>query len=133
MSPRVLSCKICGRIFQSMGASYCPVCAEEMDKAFTLVKEYLYSHENATVLDIVEATGVTEKFVLYFLKEGRLNVEETDASLRCEDCGRPIPSGRYCSTCREKLANALSSVVSKEKDSPVLSAQAKMHAKYGRD
>jgi RNA polymerase-binding transcription factor DksA len=104
-----------------------------MDKAFAMIKEYLYSHENATIVDIVEGTGVAEKFVLQFLKDGRLNIESTENALECEDCGRPIPSGRYCSSCREKLANALSSVVETEKSAPKLGGQAKMHARYGRD
>jgi len=133
MSQRVMSCKICGRLFQSFGPSYCPVCADEMDKAFATIKEYLYTHENATILDIVDGTGVAEKFVLQFLKEGRLNIESTENVLECEDCGRPIPSGRYCGSCREKLANALGNAIDMEKSSSQSRGQAKMHARYGRD
>ena len=35
-----------------------------------------------------------------------------------QDCGRPISSGRYCSDCREKLANVLSSAVEEKKSIP---------------
>lgn len=133
MSLKVMSCKICGKLFQSYGAGYCPECADEMDKAFVKIKEFLYEHENATIVDVVEGTGIAEKYVLQFLKEGRLSIEGTEGALRCEDCGRPISSGRYCSNCREKLANVLSSTVAgKKKSMPAISTQAKMHGKYGR-
>lgn len=133
MSVKVLSCKICGRLFQSYGIGCCPGCADEMDKAFVKIKEYLYEHENATIVDIVEGTGISEKYVLQFLKEGRLSIEGAEDALRCEDCGRPISSGRYCSDCREKLANVLSSAVEgKKKSMPPISTKAKMHGKYGR-
>jgi hypothetical protein len=133
MSPKVLSCNVCGRLFQSLGPGYCPICAEAMDKAFAAVKEYLYMHEDATVVDIIKDAGVAEKYVLDFLKEGRLNIGSAQDILKCEDCGRPIPSGRYCDGCRDKLASALSSVVTKEKNGPKQAMQVKMHARYGRD
>ena len=135
MSAKVLLCKECGRLFQSMGASYCPECVDNLDKAFITVKEYIYENENATLVDIVDNTGVPEKHVLYFLKEGRLNIDNTDEALNCEDCGRPIPNGRYCSNCREKLANAFSSVsaVAKTPIKPDVKVSAKMHSRYGRD
>ena len=33
----------------------------------------------------------------------------------CEQCGTPICSGRYCSSCKAKLADTLNSVVKKPK------------------
>ncbi len=132
MSPNVLLCKQCGKLFQSLGSSFCPACVDEMDKAFVVVKEYLYEHDNATLMDIVKDTGISEKMVLSFLKEGRLNIEGVDDFLKCEDCGKPISSGRYCSVCRDRLANAFGSMV-KEKRNPGVKVQAKMHARYGQD
>jgi predicted amidophosphoribosyltransferase len=132
MSLKVMSCKICGRLFQSYGSGCCPECADEMDKAFVKIKEYIYEHENATIVDVVEGTGIAEKYVLQFLKEGRLSIDNAEDVLSCEDCGRPISSGRYCSNCRDKLANVLSSVVEDKKSILKPSTQARMHAKYGR-
>lgn len=133
MSSKVLLCKQCGRLFQSAGSSYCPACAEEMDQAFNKVKEYIYNNEDATIMEIVENTGVAEKQVLYFLKEGRLSVDNTEGMLRCEECGRPISSGRYCSVCRDKLANALGSVypAPNGKLDSGEKMQARMHSRYG--
>ncbi len=134
----MILCRQCGKLFQSLGSIYCPVCVEEMDKAFKVVKDYLYDHQDANIVDVVNDTGVPEKYVLSFLKEGRLNVESSDGMLlKCEDCGSPIPSGRYCMNCRNKLANTLESVVStpakKDQNSPNSRVLAKMHSKYGRD
>jgi len=127
---------MCGRLFQSFGSSNCPECAEELDKAFIKIKEYIYDHEKATIVDVVEATGVPEKFVLQCLKEGRLIIEGAEI-LKCENCGCSISSGRYCDYCRDKLADVLSSVVENKKKSDVAPKKsrtlAKMHGRYGRN
>ena len=133
MGSKIIVCRQCGKLFQSLGSGNCPVCVEEMDKAFVLVKEYLYDHQDATVIDVVNDTGVSEKYVLSFLKEGRIDVDSAGEMLSCEDCGRPITSGRFCSKCRDKLANMLSGAVIKEKKGPEISVQAKMHTRYGRN
>lgn len=136
MSPKIIVCKQCGKLFQTLGSSNCPACVEEMDKAFKTVKDYLFDHRDATVVDVVTDTGVPEKYVLSFLKEGRLNVENSEDMLKCEDCGRPISSGRYCIDCRNRLANVLSSTISatevKAKTSPDARVLGKMHSRYGR-
>ena len=134
---KVMMCKQCGKLFQSLGSSNCPVCVEEMDKAFKVVKEYLYDHEDATVLNVVKDTGVPEKYVLSFLKEGRLDIENSAEILKCEDCGKAITSGRYCISCRNKLANALENAIgftaAKDKSGSDMRMQARMHSRYGRD
>ena len=69
----MLSCKICGRLFQSYGSAIvrgAPTRWTRLRKD----KEYLYEHENATIVDC-GSTGISEKYVLQFLKEGRLSIE----------------------------------------------------------
>ncbi len=130
-------CKQCGKLFQSLGSSNCSVCTEEMDKAFKVVKEYLYDNWDATVLNVVKDTGVPEKYVLSFLKEGRLNIENNEENLKCEDCGKTISSGRYCIDCRNKLANVLDNAIgltaTKDKSGLDMRLHARMHSKYRRD
>ena len=138
MGSKVATCKQCGKLFQTIGSVYCSVCVVEMDEAFKIVKDYLYDHRDATVVDVIKGTGVSEKYVLSFLKEGRLDIESSDEyMLKCEDCSKPIPSGRYCLNCRNKLANVLersvSTTLTKEKDTPDTRVLAKMHSRYGRD
>ena len=109
MSISVKQCKRCNRIFQSYGASYCPECAAEMEEEFDKVRHYLYEHSNANVFEIVKETGVSERAVLSFLKEGRLSIGDNNGFLKCENCGAPIDSGRYCAKCIKRLGNALDS------------------------
>ena len=53
-----MSCKIC-RLFQSYGSAVVEM-RDEMDKAFVKIKEFLYEHENATIVDVVEVPCIAE-------------------------------------------------------------------------
>lgn len=107
MSYKVQQCRQCKRLFQSYGANVCPECADKIDKDFISVKDFLYDNPNANVIEIIEETGVSEKTVLSFLREGRLSVSSNNGILECSECGAPISTGRYCSSCMSRLENAL--------------------------
>lgn len=107
---KVRQCRQCGRIFASMGSDTCPACTEQMDENFRKVKNFLYDHPEANVVEISEGTDVPEKVVLHFLKEGRLSVDETTYALECERCGTPISTGRYCKKCQSMFQSAFRSV-----------------------
>lgn len=112
MSNSVLQCKICGKIYQSLGADYCPNCADEMDACFHKVKDYLYDHPDTNVVDISEGTEVPEKIVLQFLKEGRLSLGDEVYGLECELCGASISAGRFCKKCHSVFESAFKGVAS---------------------
>ena len=112
MAEKILQCKKCSRLYQPLGTSpYCPVCMEELETNFELVKNYIYENPNANVVEISKETEVSEKDILYFLKEGRLSVAENNGMLQCEKCGCSIGTGRYCEDCKTKLERALSASV----------------------
>lgn len=112
MAGKVVQCKKCARLYQSLGASpYCPKCVEDLEQSFELVKNYIYDHPQANAVEISEETGVPEKDIFYFLKEGRLSVSEGNAILRCEQCGRSITTGRYCDACKSSLERELSASI----------------------
>ena len=115
MSTNVKQCRHCRRLFQSFGSNLCPVCAEELDGYFITVKEYLYDHPNADLLETTRETGVPEKIVLGFLREGRLSVSGMSDMLKCEECDAPISSGRFCPDCQNKLEQMLSSAYRRRK------------------
>ena len=52
--------------------------------------------------EVVENTGVPEKVILYYLKEGRLSMVNATGLLRCEQCGATINFGRLCEKCQNK-------------------------------
>lgn len=112
MEATILQCKQCRRLYQSISAApYCPHCVEKLEKKFELVKNYIYEHPNANVVEISEETGVSEKDIFYFLKEGRLSISEDNGMLLCESCGHSITTGRYCEACNKKLERELSASV----------------------
>ncbi len=107
MSANVKQCRQCNKIFQSFGAEICPECASEQDKAFNVIKNYLYEHQDANVMDIVNETGIDERTVLGFLREGRLAADGAPTILTCEECGVSINSGTRCSRCQRIMESLL--------------------------
>ena len=102
MAATIRTCSFCGKLFQSLGVPNCPQCSLKLDEDFVKVRDYLYANKGAALhaTEIAEKTGVSEKAVLYFLKEGKLARKETKkVDLVCARCGAPILSGRLCSKC----------------------------------
>ena len=116
MGSDVKQCRQCGILFQSLGSNICPGCAEEMDRYFHTVKNYLYDHPEANVFDIARDTGVAENLILRFLREGLLAVSVADGTLTCDECGEAITGGRYCKVCERKLENVLIGAIRLEPD-----------------
>ncbi len=136
MSPNIMQCRQCNALFQSFGAEICPACAEKLDKDFTVIKNYLYDNPDANIMEIVRGTGIEEKTVLGFLREGRLAVGGSSGILRCEECGAPINSGRFCGRCQRILeglfsaANRIKADRDAERNAAAGARPGKMHVDY---
>jgi flagellar operon protein (TIGR03826 family) len=134
MGSKVRQCRQCGKLFQSLGSAICPECAEETDRCFKVVKNYLYDRPDANVFEISNETGVPEKMVLGFLKEGRLSVNASEDLLLCEKCGIPVSAGRFCSKCQSILESALNGACKHEQVKPqetrISRSSGKMHVDY---
>lgn len=100
---QLIKCKWCGKPFQSFGPSFCPRCMNELDEQYKPIRDYLYDNPNATIDQVIEATGVTERVILYYLRDGRLQMANSNGLLRCEQCGAAINTGRLCEACTSKL------------------------------
>lgn len=106
------NCRRCGKVFAYVNNPLCPKCVEVEEEEFKLVREYVASHDKPTVQETAEATGVDEKQILKFLREGRLLKAGCKWSvLACESCGKPIPGGRFCDECANSLAQQFSDAV----------------------
>jgi len=133
----IRQCKQCGRLYQSIGGSLCPDCTEELDRAYVLVRDYIYKNPKAGIVEITEETGVSEKMILQFLKENRLSVAEPSSLLVCENCGKPLYSGRYCKTCLDHINRELDKVSAAEvktkgETADLPTNKEKMHLRYSR-
>ncbi|KXZ39056.1 flagellar operon protein TIGR03826 [Alkalithermobacter thermoalcaliphilus JW-YL-7 = DSM 7308] len=105
----LINCSKCGRTFGSVnGEKYCSKCRDDDYDDFVKVRDYLYDNPKSTIKEVSEETGVSEKKILKFLKEERIEIaEEANAILSCERCGKSIKSGRYCETCKLALQKEL--------------------------
>ena len=106
----VQACPRCGRMFQypGFGPICCSSCKEFDNTEFEKVKKYLNEHGYATSLEIAEATGVTEKTILRYLTESRLEIPEcSPIFIQCTVCGCDIRSGKYCPECASRLSSEL--------------------------
>ena len=95
------NCRRCGKLFVYTGIPLCRQCIDEDEEIFERVKEYIESHPKCTTMEVAEALDIPTEKILQFLREGKLELskENTNMLLGCERCGRPIPTGRYCSEC----------------------------------
>ncbi|MBC9784470.1 flagellar protein [Heliobacterium chlorum] len=105
----VKNCPRCNRIFIPQGGRrICPVCVREEEEKYEKVREYLREYPGATLLEVVNATGVDEDTILQYIKEGRIEASDfQDAAIECERCRTPISSGRLCAKCQGDLAREL--------------------------
>ncbi len=111
---QIRQCRRCDRLFSSIGQDTCPTCVKEMDDMLLKVREFLYSHKNASADDICDATGAEEKDILRWMREGRLIVSGSGVNyLNCERCKKPIPAGRYCDACTQEMISTLESTTTK--------------------
>ncbi len=136
MAPTIKSCDFCGKLFQSLGTPHCPQCSETLDKDFVKVREYLYSNKAAAInaAEISENTGVSEKAVLHFIKEGRLSRKEAEGktSMKCAACGAPISAGKLCVKCAsawKSEANAIAKSNEKAAEKTESSSVTRMHTR----
>ena len=106
----IKNCEQCGKMFRSLGLNICPECVRENEKEFEKVKDYLKKHKGASISEVVEATGVEYAKIIDYLKDKRLEISgrEGEILLRCESCGEPINTGRYCGKCLKNLHDEIS-------------------------
>lgn len=100
------NCKKCGRTFTyyGMGHMYCNACTKIDRQTFEIVKDFIYENGAATISEIAEGTGVSQKQVELYLKEGRLEIpDDSPVFIKCEKCGREMKTGRFCTLCASKL------------------------------
>lgn len=110
--PDVRNCRKCGKLYNYIGgAPICPRCKELEEEDFKRIKEYLYENPGASLTEVSTELDVSVELIRRFLKEGRLEItnENGNLVLECENCGKSIKSGRFCSECERELASGFRS------------------------
>ncbi|WP_042142639.1 TIGR03826 family flagellar region protein [Paucisalibacillus sp. EB02] len=112
------NCLQCGKVFVKQLKDICRNCYKEEEVAFKKVYEFLKQQKNreATLYEVVEATGVEETLITKFIKEKRLRTSMfPKLGFPCERCGTLIVSGKLCMNCSVELKNDLQQLESIEK------------------
>lgn len=104
----IRNCKNCGRLYQYDGNKLCQKCRNDEGDEFFKVREYIYDHPNASIVEVSEETGVEEEKILAYLRQGRLELKGENLILDCERCGKPISTGRFCNSCINEMQKELS-------------------------
>lgn len=125
----IKNCPKCKKIFSPNGSQMiCNDCIKKEEEEFNSVREYLRENRGAGIDEVSEATGVSPKKILKYLKDGKLEVTDGMSQfLKCEKCGKTIRTGQFCKQCSEKISNSLKSLIAVQ-DTPK-NAGIKMHTR----
>lgn len=108
MAQIISKCKNCGKFIGMTRDGYCRDCHDKVEEEFKRVRAYLKENPDATIPETSEKTGVSEKRILRFIRDDRLEtVHHSQFTVQCEMCGARISSGRYCAKCSTSLLQAL--------------------------
>jgi flagellar operon protein (TIGR03826 family) len=105
------NCPECGEIYvKNKFRNVCEKCWREEEAAYDTVSKYMRKRENraATMLQVVEATGVPESLILKFIKNGKLQIAQfPNFGYPCDKCGAVIRTGRLCEDCANEIKDDL--------------------------
>ena len=130
MGYTVESCNHCNKLFNypGFGSKYCPNCMKIDQANREKVKEFLRENGAANMYEITQATGVPEKDIKQYLRDGTLEIPDgSPVYIKCEACGCDIRSGRWCPACAARLHSGLKAVFSGIGDVPKEKMTGKMH------
>ena len=104
----IRNCPKCRQVFTYVNSPYCPMCEKEEEKIFETVRVYIKENQNASMVEVVEATGVSMKKITRYIKEGRLEIAKgMHGEIICESCHKPIKTGKFCDTCLIRISNEM--------------------------
>lgn len=104
------NCCRCGTVFVKNTRDICQDCYQVEEQAFRIVNDFLriWKNREATLSEIVDATGVEENLLIKFIKEKRLLPSQfPKLAYSCEKCGTNITSGKLCARCSRELLQEL--------------------------
>ncbi len=93
----------------------CPTCYEEREGEYLKVRDFIKDNPKVAIQVVVEATGVEERRVREFVRDGSIEAADLDGfPLECIKCGKPISRGAYCPICQQSISSDIKSSRSPE-------------------
>lgn len=120
----VQSCKECGRIFNASKPGLCQKCKSKESDALALVTDSLRDEPGQSVEELSENTGVDEKLIMKFIREGKIASDAIIGTVSCGRCGKPAESlaMRLCPKCSADLQKASAALMTKPVPEPAPSS-----------
>ncbi|EWG11482.1 TIGR03826 family flagellar region protein [Cytobacillus firmus] len=116
--PELSNCPKCDSIFvKTQFRDVCQDCWKEEEKDFETVYQFIRKRENrtATMIQVVEATGIEEDLILKFIRSGKLKLAQfPNLGYPCEKCGVSIREGKICKSCAGELRKSLQEFTAEE-------------------
>ena len=118
----MVNCPKCGKVFNRTSASpICKACEKLEEEIFESVRKYLEDNPNCSMAALAEATDVSPKKILRYIREGRIEISNDGGiDLRCAQCGKPIKKGRYCDQCVISINQEVGELFKKKKSETVM-------------
>lgn len=115
----LVTCALCGNLFNTIDKKICPLCTKKEEEYFTTVKKFLKENPSLTFKRIVQETGVPERLLRKWIKDGKLEIVNKEGiGIRCERCNKEILQGKYCVECRGIIQNGLNEIIREERKMP---------------
>ncbi|MFJ7858074.1 TIGR03826 family flagellar region protein [Peribacillus sp. NPDC097206] len=115
----LFNCPNCNSLFvKTKFRDVCDACYKEEEAQFDQVYDYIRKKSNrmATMVQVVDATGVEEELIIKFVKTGKLRIAQfPNLGIPCEKCGTVIRSGRLCDACSQSIRSGLETFENEEK------------------
>ncbi|MEE3393063.1 MAG: flagellar protein [Lachnospiraceae bacterium] len=114
-------CKMCGKMYnydpEKGSTAICPECQKKVEDKFETVRDYIRDHPENTIKKISTELDVPVQIIKKWIREERLVLVSPDSgiNLRCEKCGKPILTGRFCENCKKKMASNFENVLGRSK------------------
>jgi methionyl-tRNA synthetase len=88
----------------------------ELEDEFQKVKAFLRDNPKSTIVTLSEENDVSVQQIKQWVREERLTfTEDSTVAIECENCGAMIRTGRYCASCKSKIANGMNDAIKKPK------------------
>ena len=72
MSTNVEQCRSCKKLFPFLARGVCADCLQTTEDEFERVRDYLREHDGAAISTVAAETGVSERSIIGWMNEGRL-------------------------------------------------------------
>ena len=102
------NCKKCGKMAGHLTRGMCPECYEQREVDYLAVRDFIKENPKVAIQVVVEATGVEERMVREFVREGLIESADLDGfPLECARCRKPISRGAYCPICQQDISSGI--------------------------